>query len=119
MVCEEITRLDDDLAHWLMQSNIAVHEIDENVLYHLDLLYGAHPSHKYLVDNIKQRSLADPWVIAHAMSTNSCVVTKEAQVISPNPNNIRIPNVCSNLGLKCITDFDMIKELNISFTCTV
>jgi hypothetical protein len=117
-VAEEITRSDDELSHWLLNSDIPIQNYTEDITRCLSYIYESHPSHKHLVDNVKQRSLADPWVIAHALSNKSCVVTKETMVISPNPKSIRIPNVCANLKLKCITDFEMIGELNINFHCS-
>jgi hypothetical protein len=64
-----------------------------------------------LVDNTKARSLADPWVIAHAMHENATVVTKEEKVTALNSNRIKIPNVCENIGLRWINDFQLIEEL--------
>jgi predicted nuclease of predicted toxin-antitoxin system len=80
-------------------------------------IFAADTSHKFLVDNIKQRSLADPWVIAYAMSENACVVTKEEKVIASNSDKIKIPNVCENMNVRCINDFKFIQEVNIHFTC--
>jgi predicted nucleic acid-binding protein len=117
MVLEEITRTDDDLSGWLKQSKIPIRKIDEPVTECLKRIYEVNPSHKFLVDNIKQRSLADPWVIAHALNENAIVVTKEAKEIAINTKRIKIPNVCENMGIKCINDFQLIEELNIKFSC--
>lgn len=67
-VFEEITRTEDELSKWIKTSNIPVHELNESVINCLNIIFTANPNHRFLVDNIKQRSLADPWVIAHAMS---------------------------------------------------
>jgi len=53
-----------------------------------------------LVDNTTGRSVADPWVIAHAINLNATVVTKEEKVIAINANRIKIPNVCDNIGIR-------------------
>lgn len=82
-------------------------------------IYAANPLHKYLVDNTKQRSIADPWVIAHALNENACVVTKEEKVTVPNTNRIKIPNVCENVGIRWINDFEFVVELNIQFSCSL
>ena len=76
-VFDEVTRTDDDLTAWLKGSDIPVHKVDGPVTQNLTKIYAANPVHQYLVDNTKQRSLADPWVIAHALNDNACVVTKE------------------------------------------
>jgi len=75
--------------------------------------------HKFLVDNTRQRSLADPWVIAHAMNSNACVVTKENLETAANSKRIKIPNVCENMGIRWINDFAFIEEVNISFYCVI
>ncbi len=119
IVYEEIIKTDDDLAAWLKDSNIPIHKIDGNVSQRLKDIYEANPRHKFLVDNTKQRSLADPWVIAHAINEKACVVTKEEKVRAINSQRIKIPNVCDNMGVQCINDFQMIDELNIKFNCTL
>jgi predicted nucleic acid-binding protein len=116
-VNDEIVRTDDDLAAWLKTSKIPVYPIDENVQKCLQSIYAKNPLHKFLVDNIKSRSLADPWVIAHALNENATVVTKENKETALNTKRIKIPNVCENMGVRWINDFDLIKELNLSFTC--
>ena len=118
-VYNEITRTEDDLCKWLKAGKIPVRNIKGNVTKCLQDIYAKDPSHKTLVDNTKARSLADPWVIAHAMSEGATVVTKEEKVTALNANRIKIPNVCDNMGITWINDFDFIAELNIQFVCTL
>ncbi len=119
MVFEEITRTEDGLSKWLKGSNIPIEKITEPVTLCLQSIYAADPLHKNLVDNTKARSLADPWVIAHALYKNAMVVTKEEKVTALNSNRIKIPNVCENMGIKWINDFTFIDELNIRFACSL
>ena len=119
MVFEEIVRTEDELAAWLKTSKIKIHEIKAEVTECLKKIYAADPRHEHLVDNIKKRSLADPWVIAHALSDNSCVVTKEEKITASNSDKIRIPNVCENMGVRCINDFQFVEEMNIKFNCFI
>ena len=119
IVFEEIIRTEDDLAEWLKSSGIQRHKIDEPVTQCLKRIYDANPIHQFLVDNTKQRSLADPWVIAHALKENACVVTKEEKVTAINTTKIKIPNVCDNMGVRWINDFQLVEELNIQFSCTL
>jgi hypothetical protein len=116
-VFEEITKTEDDLANWLKDSKIPIKGIDGEVANCLRDIYAADPLHKYLVDNTKQRSLADPWVIAHALKEKACVVTKEEKVTTPNTTRIKIPNVCENMKVRWINDFEFVEELNIQFSC--
>ncbi len=119
IVNEEIIRTDDELSQWLKKSDVAVAEIDTNVTNFLKAIYAADPTHKNLVDNTKQRSLADPWIIAHAINENAIVVTKEEKVTASNTTKIKIPNVCDNMGVPWINDFELIERLNIQFSCSI
>lgn len=117
LVYEEIIRTEDELSQWLKTSKIPIHKIGETVSICLQKIYQANPDHKKLVDNTKARSLADPWVIAHALNENACVVTKEEKITALNANRIKIPNVCDNMGIRWINDFQFINELGIKFQC--
>lgn len=117
MVYEEITRTDDDLSEWLKSSMIEVKTIDAEVTKCLKNIYSADSNHKHMVDSKKGRSLADPWVIAHAMKEQAIVVTKEEKITAINSNKIKIPNVCDKMSVRWINDFKFIIELNIQFTC--
>jgi predicted nucleic acid-binding protein len=113
---EEIMRTEDQLAEWIKASGIPIYPIEEAVLSCLTKIYNTDPLHERLVDNIKGRSLADPWVIAHAMDQNACVVTKEKKQTA-RTDRIKIPNVCERMGIRCIDDFQLIEELRIKFSC--
>lgn len=118
-VYDEIVKTDDDLSKWLKSSFIPVIKTDSEVTNCLTEIYATDPNHKFLVDNTKARSLADPWIIAHAMNKNATVVTKEEKITSSNTKKIKIPNVCENMGVRWISDFQMIDELKIKFKCTL
>lgn len=119
VVYDEIVRTDDDLSKWLKTSKIPIKKIDGQVTKCLKDIYSADPSHKFLVDNTKARSLADPWVIAHALSENAVVVTKEEKVTALNSTKIKIPNVCDKMKVSWINDFQLIEELGIKFKCEI
>lgn len=118
-VYDEIEKTDDDLLKWLKYSSIPVKKVDGVVTNCLQGIYSKNEKHKYLVDNTKQRSLADPWVIAHAIKEKAIVVTKEEKVTALNSNRIKIPNVCDNMGIRWINDFQLIIELDLKFSCTL
>lgn len=119
MVYGEIVRTEDDLAEWLKKSKIKVLKIDEPVTKYLQAIYAKNPLHINLVDNTKARSLADPWVIAHAMNEKATIVTKEEKITALNSTKVKIPNVCENMNVRCINDFQFIEELNIKFECKI
>lgn len=116
-VAEEIHRTDDDLSKWLKKSRIKVRSVNEEVGLKLKEIYAKDPKHRLLVDNTKQRSLADPWLIAHAMAESACVVSKEAKSTAANNKKVKIPDVCEAMDVRCIDDFTMIEELGITFSC--
>ncbi len=117
-ICEEvrgeIMKTDDDLSKWLKESSIPVRKTTESVIANLKEIYKT-PAHLRLVDSAKKRSLADPWIIAHAMASNSVVVTKEEKVTQANSTKVKIPNVCDNMEVRWINDFEFVRELNITF----
>jgi len=118
-VYEEIVRTEDELSKWLEKSKIPIRKIDGRVAKCLSEIYAKDSSHQRLVDSTRGRSLADPWVIAHALNENACVVTKEEKVTDIRSSKIKIPNVCDNMGVRWINDFQLIKELKITFTCLI
>jgi hypothetical protein len=117
-VADEITKTEDRLAEWLKGSGISIYPVEEQTLLCLAKIFETDLVHERLVDNIKGRSLADPWVIAHAMDQKACVVTKEKKQTAMT-DRIRIPNVCEKMNIPCIDDFQLIDELNIRFSCTL
>jgi predicted nucleic acid-binding protein len=119
LVYEEITRTEDELSTWLKGSKIPIRKISEPVTFCMQRIYLTDPIHKNLVDNTKARSLADPWIIAHALHEGAVVVTKEEKVTALNSTRIKIPNVCDNMGIRWINDFDLIGEMGIQFNCSL
>lgn len=118
-VSKEIKKGQDQLAAWLESSNIVVRPITGPVTQNWSAILAKDPKHQFLVDNTKGRSLADPWVIAHAMTENAVVVTKEEKLTAANSDKIKIPNVCEAMSVRCITDFEMLEELGIKFSCAL
>lgn len=120
MVQKEVTKVDDDLAHWLLnKSQIPVLNITESVQKTLRSIYSHDPKHVRLTDTSKSRSMADPWVIAHAIVERATVVSKENKVTSKGSKKVRIPNVCENMGIRCIHDFDFIDEVGIKLEAKI
>lgn len=114
-VRREIEKHDDGLWDWIKPRSYFFRDIDEPVQIELRSLMA---SHGRLVDSIKQRSVADPWVIAYAKKNGSIVVTKE----TPSGNDgrrIKIPDVCEALNIEWINDFELARRLGIRFKAAV
>jgi Domain of unknown function (DUF4411) len=67
-------------------------------------------THGRLVDNKKHRSVADPWVIAHAQVEGAIVVTEEQESNGKSP---KIPDVCSALGILCIRTVELFRAFKL------
>ena len=56
---------------------------------------------------------ADFWLVAHALAHHRTVVTHE--VPANTTTKIKIPNACSNLGVPCVSPFDMLRRERARF----
>src|SRR5436190_8875051 len=66
-VTDDKEKTEDDLSKWLKRSSIPVHKATEEVIKCWQSILQANLNHKLLVDSAKGRSLADPWIISHAL----------------------------------------------------
>ncbi len=66
-----------------------------------------------LVDTLKGRSQADPFVIATAVQMNAVVVTGENR--TGNLAKPRIPDICDAKGIRWMNFLQMIRELKLTF----
>jgi hypothetical protein len=115
----EITNTEDELSEWLKKSSIPVRSTTSSVISRWQAILAANPDHKLLVDNIKGRSLADPWVVSHAMDAGATVVTKEQPLTAANSKRIKIPNVCDNMNIPWIDDFTFVRRIGLKFSCSI
>ena len=109
-VQREILKTDDGLSDWIKEHPNFVREMDEDVQMKLREILHQFP---YLVNATKDRSMGDPWVVAHAWSANATVVTKETK--SNSVIRIKIPDVCEHFNIRYIDEFAFLKEVGISF----
>lgn len=56
----------------------------------------------------------DPWLIAKAITLGATLVTHEATV-SPATKKVKIPNICNQFSVPCISTFDLLNELKPRF----
>ena len=118
-VSDEILKTTDELSGWLKKSHISVRKITEEVTKCLGEIYSKDPIHERLTDSVRYRSIADPWVIAHALNEKAVVVTNEEKITAMGTKKVKIPNVCENMGIGCISDFEFIHQVKIKFTCQI
>lgn len=106
----EIQEKTDELAKWLEDREYFFRETTEQVQLRLREILK---THSRLLSATKNRSGADPLVIAQAQEINGSVVTYETW--DENRRNIKIPEVCHDLGIPCITFVEFMKESGIKF----
>lgn len=114
-VGREIEKVDDGLYAWVKQRPYLIRDVDAQVMTHLRNILQDYPR---LVDTRKSRSMADPWVIAHAIAEKAVVVTKE-EPSNGKSNRVKIPDVCQHLGIRWINDYRFVEELGIRFTASL
>jgi len=105
----ELAKKDDELHDWIQARKAMLIPPDEAIQQRVTELLGKYPR---LVDTLKGRSQADPFVIATAMVRGAVVVTGELMGTAEKP---RIPFVCQAEGVRCITFLDMMRELKLTF----
>jgi ribosomal protein L18E len=119
VIYKELLNKDDNLKKWIKQfDKIAVKENAKIIKCFNDLMQKDE-MHKHLVDIKREKSEADPWLIAHALAIQGVVVSNEAPVAGKSQKKVKIPDVCNNMGIECINEFELVRRLNIHFSCTI
>ena len=106
----ELEKKEDGLHDWLKARKEVLVPINEDIQRIVSELLTAHPR---LVDTHRNRSQADPFVIATAEHLGAVVVTGE---IARGKLDIpKIPDVCIARGIRHITFLEMLRELGWTF----
>lgn len=108
----------DELKEWC-QSNLPddfFQSTDSVLANYITIVKWVNSSN--FTDRAKQEfletDLADPWLVAFAMSNGWIIVTYEKS--EPNrKNKIKIPEVCKQFNVRNINTIEMFRELNESF----
>ena len=110
-VLRELKRKDDELHEWCKKYTDAFLPINDDLQDQVIEIMGTYPR---LVDTVKGRSGADPFVIGLArLNDPEWVVLSEE-----NPgrqNSPKIPDVCRDEGIRCIRLVELIQEENWIF----
>lgn len=106
----ELRRKDDELHHWMQSRKQMLVPLDEAIQVRAAALLSEFPR---LVDTLRGRSKADPFVIATAIERGAAVVTGE--LLTGNREKPRIPDVCKVEGIQCISFLQMIRDLQLKF----
>ena len=101
----ELERKDDEALAWVAERNYLFMPISDAIQQAVKEVLRRYPR---LLDTRKNRSGADPFVIALAMVEGLTVVTDEKETGSPSKPNL--PDACAGLGVRCISILDMLRE---------
>lgn len=102
----EVEKRDDEVHAWVKARKAKMFvPIDEEQQRHVSSILG---KHERLVDTRKNRSAADPFVIALAMAQGCAVVTAEATTGKADRPNI--PDVCLAMGVRSMTLLELFRE---------
>lgn len=103
-VIEELAKKQDEVWKWA-KAELTLHAMDEEIQRVVAEILAVH---QRLVDERRNRSKCDPFVIALAKMKGFTVVTGEKA--SGNIQKPRIPDVCGALNIKCINLLDLFRE---------
>lgn len=107
----ELQRKHDELGQWAKErKNGLFVDIDEELQTALSRLMSTHPR---LVDTKTGKSGADPFVIALAQITPSCIVVSDEH--GGSAKSPKIPTVCQALGIQCMTILELIEREGWTF----
>lgn len=106
----ELDKKDDGLHGWLKARKEVLVPIDRDIQRIVSELLRAHPR---LVDTHRNRSQADPFVIATAEKLKAVVVTGEKP--RGKMDTPKIPDVCDARDIRCIPFLEMLRELGWKF----
>lgn len=102
----EIEKRDDEVHVWAKERKAKLFvPIDEEQQAHVSVILG---KHERLVDTRKNRSAADPFVIAVAIAQGCAVVTAEAA--TGKPEKPHIPDVCLAMGVRSMNLLEFFRE---------
>lgn len=104
-VCEELSLYDDEIFRWAKEKGYIFFPLSENIQTRASEILSSHPG---ILDLKKNKSSADPFVIATAIEHSCAVVTEEKP--SNSPIRHKIPDVCGDYGVDCFPIIDMFRQ---------
>lgn len=104
-VLRELERKEDGAHNWMKDRPEMIVSLDAEIERHVRQIMQRYPR---LVDTKKGRSGGDPFVIAVARVRGITVIT--AENATRKLDVPRIPDVCGDLGIRCIRLLDFFRE---------
>jgi hypothetical protein len=109
-IWDELQEHDDDVRAWVREHReVLILDCDDIDLHVPDVL-------SCYADDLTESELeqigADPFLVAGGIATKSVVVSKEGSAPSRQRANRKVPDICTRMGVRCITDHLLIRELD-------
>lgn len=99
----------DEIFTWCKKSKRMFKDIDECQLQELENVKEKYDQNYWNRETTKTTPWADPWLIALSICESAVVVTDETN----RPN--RIPSISGELGIDCMTLFDLFRRMGIKY----
>ena len=109
-VLRELKRQSDELYRWARARETLFIPLDESIQMKVAEILRSHPK---LIDQRRNRSGADPFVIALA-AVNRCSVVS-GELPTKSERRPHIPDVCAARGIECITLLSLLRREGWSF----
>lgn len=115
-VYRELTDGNDKLKDWVKQrkehfitnDDEATQNIYADIARHVIAAgYNANSADKFL-------EKADAWIIAKAINLGATVVSHES-IVQAQSKRVKVPNVCNDFGVDCISTFEFLRRVNAKF----
>lgn len=107
----------DSLASWAEQINVKNallfdEEVEQDLVARIT--YGGYVANP--TDEELEKIGRDPFLLSYVLKDieNRCIVTTESSKPSRVGANRHIPDVCKDFNIRCINNFQMIREMNFS-----
>lgn len=116
-VADELKRKQDPLVNWIESLNgiAAIAPSEEALEKYLEVCSWADGQgyESRAIREFKAESRADAWLCAEALASDLTLVTYETA--SNSIKKIKIPNVCTGMGICCINGFDFMRAQGFHF----
>ncbi|MPQ75765.1 DUF4411 family protein [Hydrogenovibrio sp. JE_KL2] len=116
MIGEELKAGDDELAEWAKDRPDHFITNDDNPTQQIFTQIAAFVMAGNYNSGNRDHFLAkaDPWIIAKAKSIGATVVSHESR-LEPNTKKVKVPNICQEFAVPCISTHELLRALNAKF----
>ena len=116
-VANELKGHGDELAEWIKVRNDSAFflPVDDIQTQQAFAQIANYVAEKYKEPNLAPfLTVADPWLIAKAMTTGATLVTHE-KLVPANSKKVKIPNICKQFKVPYIDSYALLRNLNAQF----